>query len=230
MFRCINLVCTFLMTSPYRYNILSGNRARLRYARSRLELAAELSLFFFLACATVLLGMVGAMRLIWLSLFAGPRLAMRFLSHPLTVVGEACDFLHLCYLYWRLASGYVRSPLGRSLCQRERSLQSGCSRKWEEGTACCLCASLAFRIGHAPACDDILSRNAFAVAASLLCLPCVTTPYEVMGLWPNVPHLCVLAGLHGRCMMLCRVAISIALVLCDVLWLKQTSPQVVSMF
>lgn len=109
VFRCINLVCTFLMTSPYRYNILSGNRARLRYARSRFELAAEVSLFFCLASASALLALVGAARLAWLSLFAGPRLAMRFLGHPLTVIGEACDFLHLCYLYWQLASGYVRS-------------------------------------------------------------------------------------------------------------------------
>lgn len=137
VFRCINLVCTFLMTSPYRYNILSGNRARLRYARSRLELAAEVSLFFFLVSASVLLAMVGAARLIWLSLFAGPRLAMRFLSHPLTVIGEACDFLHLCYLYWRLASGYVRSPPIRSSCWRATQLTLIYLRRWG-GKGCSL--------------------------------------------------------------------------------------------
>ncbi|KAK9836139.1 hypothetical protein WJX81_004392 [Elliptochloris bilobata] len=107
VFRCINLVCTFLMTSPYRYNILSHNRARLRYARTRVELACELVLFFFLAAGGAALAALGAARLIWLSFSAGPRLALRFLAHPLGVVHEACDFVHLCWLYWRLASGYI---------------------------------------------------------------------------------------------------------------------------
>ena len=93
-----------------RYNILSGNTARIRYARTRAELAGELALFAALGAAGAALAAAGAARLAWLALAAGPRLALRFAAHPLAVAGEACDFLHLCYLYWRLASGYVRGP------------------------------------------------------------------------------------------------------------------------
>ena len=94
-----------------RYNILSGNRLRIRYARTRAEAAAELALLCLLASACMALAMLGALRLIWLSFAAGPRLALRFLSRPLAVVHEACDTVHLGYLYYRLASGYVRAHL-----------------------------------------------------------------------------------------------------------------------
>jgi len=106
-----------------RYNILSGNRARIRYARTRAELAGELALFVALGAAGAALAAAGAARLAWLALAAGPRLALRFAAHPLAVAGEACDFLHLCYLYWRLASGYVRGPAPPRL--PARCLRSG---------------------------------------------------------------------------------------------------------
>jgi len=177
VFRCINLVCTFLMTSPYRRAPLRAGRtprpgsalpavqdclvtwplgrAGLQGARQRgchangsvqtarggaagqgasrlagpglpvgalraaggrgrrraAPLAAErrpraAPRYNILSGNTA----AGAARLAWLALAAGPRLALRFAAHPLAVAGEACDFLHLCYLYWRLASGYVRGP------------------------------------------------------------------------------------------------------------------------
>lgn len=91
----------------------------MRYARTRAELAAECALFCLLAAACAALAALGALRLIWLSFAAGPRLALRCLAQPLAVLHEACDTVHLGYLYYRLASGYVRahsSHLGRHLC------------------------------------------------------------------------------------------------------------------
>lgn len=97
-----------------RYNILSGNRLRMRYARTRAELAAELALFCLLGAACAALAALGALRLIWLAFAAGPRLALRCAAQPLAVLHEACDTVHLGYLYYRLASGYVRAHLRHS--------------------------------------------------------------------------------------------------------------------
>ena len=83
----------------------------MRYARTRAELAAELALFCLLAAACAALAALGALRLIWLSFAAGPRLVLRCLAQPLPVLHEACDTVHLGYLYYRLASGYVRAHL-----------------------------------------------------------------------------------------------------------------------